>query len=406
MMEPMLLDGSTVDFKAALGGSCNLLIVDDEDEILRALQRQFRRDYQIFLAHGAEEGYRIMTEVPIHVIISDQRMPGISGAEFFGKIKTEFPDAMRLLLTGYADVQAVIAAINDGNIFRYIPKPWDPVELDTIVREAFQRCALIIQNRRLVKELRDTNAQLERRVAERTNELAEMNERLKVLNGQKDAFLGMAAHDLRTPITIIQGFTDLLAHPRASQEDTRQFVQIIRETLSQMLHLLDDILDITVIESGKLTLRPQPTEIVGFVERVARLNRFIGNPKGIALVTEIEPGLPLASFDPLRIEQVLNNLLSNAFKFSHSDTQVTLSVVRRGSEIVFSVQDQGLGIREDEIDKVFGEFQRVSTQPTGNETSTGLGLSICKRIIALHGGQIGVVSRDGEGSRFSFTLPL
>lgn len=402
----MLLDGSTVDFKAVLGGSCNLLIVDDEDEILKALQRQFRRDYQIFLAHSADEGYRLVTEAPIHVIISDQRMPGISGAEFFGKIKTEFPDAVRLLLTGYADIQAVIEAINDGNIFRYIPKPWNPVELDTIVREAFQRCALIIQNRRLVKELRDTNAQLEQRVAERTNELAEMNDRLKVLNGQKDAFLGMAAHDLRTPITIIQGFTDLLAHPKSSQEDTRQFVQIIRETLSQMLNLLDDILDITVIESGKLTLRSQPTEIAGFVERVARLNRFIGNPKGIALVTELEPNLPLATFDPLRIEQVLNNLLSNAFKFSHSDTQVTLCVVRKGSEIEFSVQDQGLGIREDEIDKVFGEFQRVSTQPTANETSTGLGLSICKRIIALHGGQIGVSSRDGEGSRFSFTLPL
>lgn len=126
-----------------------------------------------------------MTETPIYVIISDQRMPGITGAEFFGKIKTEFPDAMRLLLTGYADIHAVIAAINDGNIFRYIPKPWDPVELETIVREAFQRCALIIQNRRLVQELRDTNALLEQRVAERTTELADMNDRLKALNTQR-----------------------------------------------------------------------------------------------------------------------------------------------------------------------------------------------------------------------------
>ncbi|MBK8020278.1 MAG: hybrid sensor histidine kinase/response regulator [Chloroflexi bacterium] len=406
MTELNLVGSDNLDYKAVLGGQANLLIIDDEEEILKALFRQFRRDYKVFLAHSAEEGFRLMTETPIHVIISDQRMPGITGAEFFGKIKTEFPDAMRLLLTGYADIHAVIAAINDGNIFRYIPKPWDPVELETIVREAFQRCALIIQNRRLVQELRDTNALLEQRVAERTTELADMNDRLKALNTQKDAFLGMAAHDLRTPITVIQGFSDLLLHPKTPREDTVQFVQIIREMLDKMRALLDDILDITAIESGKLTLRPAPTNIEPFVERVTTLNRFIGDPKGILLITAVEPDLPVVNFDPLRIEQVLNNLLSNAFKFSHSDTQVTLSVHRVDDGVEFCVADQGLGIPEDEIEKVFGEFQRVSTRPTANETSTGLGLSICRRIIHLHNGQIGVTSRYGEGSRFYFTLPL
>lgn len=406
MTEPRLIDGNPLDFNAVLGGRGHLLIIDDEDEILKALQRQFRRDYEVYLASSAEEGYRIMTESPVQVIISDQRMPGISGADFFGKIKTEFPDAVRLLLTGYADIQAVIAAINDGNIFRYITKPWDPTELDTIVREAFQRYALIVQNRRLVDELKATNVSLENRVAERTAELGEMNERLKTLNAQKDSFLGMAAHDLRSPITVIQGFTDLLKHPKSNAEDRAQFVQIIRETLDQMLSLLDDILDLTAIESGNLTLRPQPTEIAPFVERIARLNRFIGDQKNIQLVTEIEPGLPPVTFDPQRIEQVLNNLLGNAFKFSHSDSTVTLHVRQRDGLVEFDVADQGQGIRAEELDKVFGEFQRVSTKPTGNETSTGLGLSICKRIVDLHGGRLAVESTYGEGSRFYFTLPV
>lgn len=406
MTEPILINGNSPNYEAVLGGRGHLLIIDDEEEILKALNRQFRRDYEVYLASSAEAGYKIMTEAPIQVIISDQRMPGISGSDFFGKIKTEFPDAVRLLLTGYADIQAVILAINDGNIFRYIPKPWDPVELDTIVREAFQRCALIVQNRKLVQELQETNLMLEQRVEERTTELAEMNERLKSLNMQKDSFLGMAAHDLRSPITVIQGFTDLLTHPKASPEDTRQFVQIIRETLDQMLALLDDILDLTAIESGKLTLRPVPTHVKEFIERVARLNRFIGDPKGITLITEVQPETLLFMFDQQRIEQVLNNLLSNAFKFSHSDTTVTLRVRPVGDMVEFSVQDQGQGIREDELDKVFGEFQKVSTKPTNNESSTGLGLSICKRIIDLHGGHLGVESTFGVGSRFYFTLPF
>ncbi|MBI1256451.1 MAG: response regulator [Chloroflexi bacterium] len=383
-----------------------LLIVDDEEEILKALRRQFRRDYDVYVARSAEEGYKIMIETPIQVIISDQRMPGMNGADFFGKVKSEFPDAIRLLLTGYADIQAVIAAINEGSIYRYITKPWDPTELDTIVREAFNRFKLIVQNRRLMQELQEQNAQLEQRVRERTAALEEANQHMQTLITQKDAFLGMAAHDLRTPITVVQGFADLLVHARANPEDTKEFVGIIRDTLNQMLSLLDDILDITAIASGKLTLRPDVVEVKTFVERIVKLNRYIGAQKQIALVADLEPKLPAMAFDPQRIEQVLNNLISNAFKFSHTDKTVTVRVRRIDQSVEFSVIDQGQGIPADEIDKVFGEFQRVSTKPTADEHSTGLGLSICKRIVQLHEGQIGVESEVGVGSRFFFTLPL
>ena len=383
-----------------------LLIIDDDEEILKALYRQLRREYAVYPAPSAEQGYRLMTENPIQVIISDQRMPGMNGAEFFGKIKNEYPDAIRLLLTGYADIQAVISAINDGNIFRYIAKPWDPVELDTIVREAFERYHLIVQNRKLLEELQESNTRLEQRVAERTAELEEMNGRLLTLNQQKDSFLGMAAHDLRTPLTVLQGFTDLLTHPSARPEDFKEFIVIIRETIQQMLVLLDDLLDITAIEAGKLTLRPETVAIAPFIERICKLSYRIGEQKGIQLVTDVAPDLPPITFDPRRIEQVLNNLLSNAFKFSHGGTTVTVQVRTRPDAVEFAVIDQGQGIRANEIDMVFGEFQRVSTKPTGDEGSTGLGLSICRRIVDLHNGHIAVESESGQGSRFYFTLPL
>jgi signal transduction histidine kinase len=383
-----------------------LLIIDDEEEILKALKRQFRDDYEVFVARNADDGYRIMTETPIQVIISDQRMPGMNGSEFFNRVKTYFPDAVRLLLTGYADIQTVIDAINDGNIFRYVIKPWNPAELATVVREAFTRYDLVVQNRRLLEELQHANALLEARVIERTEALEDANYRLRNLVEQRDRFIGMAAHDLRTPIQVVQGFTDLLLHPQTRPDEFGEFVLIIQDTLRDMLTLLNNLLDITAIESGKIILNPALVNVNSFIERVAKRNRMLAEKKGIHLNAAVEPDVPAFSFDQQRIEQVLNNLLSNAFKFSYSGSTVSIDVKRLGKEIILEIADQGIGIPEEEISKIFNEFQRTSNQPTGSESSTGLGLSICRRLIELHEGSIGVTSVVGQGSKFYFTLPL
>jgi signal transduction histidine kinase len=384
-----------------------LLVIDDEEEILRALVRQFRRQYDVYTASSAEEGLQIMTTTPVQVIISDQRMPGINGVEFFNRLKNDFPDAIRLLLTGYADIQAVIAAINDGNIFRYIPKPWDPIELDTIVAEAFDRYNLIVQNRLLFIQLQEANTLLEKRVEERTAELEDANARLQTTNAQKDMVLGMAAHDLRTPITIIHGYCELLLDPRTTPESIPELVELIRDTAREMLDLLNDLLDITAIQSGKINLQPDIVDVYKFMDRVIKLNKRIGERKNIELVADIQAGITPFMFDPQRIEQVLNNMISNAIKFSYSGTTVTVHVepITNGEELEFSVIDQGQGIPPDEIDKLFAAFRKGTTRPTGNERSTGLGLSICKRLVDLHYGAIGAESEPGKGSRFWFRLP-
>jgi signal transduction histidine kinase len=383
-----------------------LLIIDDEEEILKALKRQFRDEYDVFVARNADDGYRIMTETPIQVIISDQRMPGMNGSDFFSRVKTQFPDAVRLLLTGYADIQTVIDAINDGNIFRYVIKPWNPAELTTVVREAFTRYNLVVQNRHLLEELQNANKSLEARVIERTEALEDANNRLRNLVEQRDRFIGMAAHDLRTPIQVVQGFTDLLLHPQTRPDEFAEFALIIQDSMRDMLTLLNNLLDITAIESGKIILNPTLVNVSAFIERVAKRNRMLAEKKGIQLTVSVDDDVPAFRFDQQRIEQVLNNLLSNAFKFSYSGSFVHICMKRLNEEILFEVADQGIGIPEEEISKIFNEFQRASNQPTGSESSTGLGLSICKRLIELHEGSIGVTSVVGQGSKFYFTLPL
>ncbi len=383
----------------------NLLIIDDETEIVKALRRQFRRQYTVYTAESAQAGYEVMTSVPIHAIISDQRMPGMNGSEFFSKVKHEYPDAIRLLLTGFADVQAVIAAINDGNIFRYITKPWDPLELDTIVREAFERHDLILSNRSLLHNLRRANDLLEARVAERTAELSLVNEQLVMLNTQKDNFMGTVVHDLRGPLGTIKMCLELIQDAHVPAAHKGNFFDAMDTTIEKMLGLLNDLLDINAIETGKLALEPEVVNISAFIDRVYQLNVHLGARKQITLLTEIAPDVDTARFDPKRIEQVLDNLLGNAFKFSFAETTVRLAVTHSADALVFTVTDQGQGIQPHELPRLFGAFQRTSTMPTGSESSTGLGLSICKRIVDLHGGVIRVDSVYGAGTTFTFCLP-
>jgi len=375
----------------------NLLVIDDESSILSSLRRQFRRNYQVHIANSAQEGLEVMKEHSIQVIISDQRMPGLNGSAFFDQVKHDYPDATRLLLTGYADIQAVIEAINDGNIFRYITKPWDPTELDTIVREAFGRHNLIVRNKELVNQLQEANRDLEKRVKLRTVELT-------ALNKEKDHMIGIVAHDLRGPLGIIKMCHDVICENLTDTATQKEFLGLINELTEKALRLIDDLLDVSAIETGQLVLENKVVPLKEFLDKVIRLNRRSAEKKGIQLELQYEDP-DSWTFDRQRIEQVLDNLLGNAFKYSHKDTTVRLVVELDEGRLYFKIFDQGQGIREEDMDKLFTAFQKTSTLPTGSEQSNGLGLSICKRIVELHGGIIQAQSVYGEGSCFSFWLP-
>src|SRR5437763_12288201 len=157
-----------------------VLVVDDEPDVVQSVKDLLRLDYDVFTATKAADGLKILEQRPIDVVMSDQRMPEMSGVEFLQRVKDPHPDATRLLFTGYADIHAVIDAINQGNVYRYIQKPWDPDELQTVIREACERHDLIVQRKELLAELEKTN-----------KDLLEANE-------LKAAFIQVASHELRT----------------------------------------------------------------------------------------------------------------------------------------------------------------------------------------------------------------
>jgi len=239
-------------------------------------------------------------------------------------------------------------------------------------------------------------------------ELAKKNAELAQLNALKDQFLGMAAHDLRAPLGHIMSFSEFLLEDLATiiDESQLEFITIIRSSSEFMLALVNDLLDISRIESGKLELDLQPTHLAALIERNAALNAVLANKKKIGIRFRQGQALPEVMVDAERIEQVLNNLLSNAIKFSSPESVIEISLEQDGGRAIISVRDEGTGMTADECAGLFSPLGRRGKPGTGGEKSTGLGLAIVRKIVTEHKGEIRVESAPGHGTTFRVSLPI
>jgi len=267
-------------------------------------------------------------------------------------------------------------------------------------RYSFNEKQHIIQTGRDLQLAYDRLERLERA-------LRKANQELQSLNQLKNKFLGMAAHDLRNPLVSIGGFTQLMLDGDFGPvtEDQKEFLALIKDTSYDMLNLVNDLLDISVIESGKLDLNLKPGSLKDLITKRLRIIGPVAEKKEI-IIHEALAHIPEVVFDSNRISQAIDNLISNAVKFSPPGSNIYVILAEEDQRAKFSVRDEGPGIPVEEQSKLFGEFQPLSTQPTGGEKSTGLGLSITKKIVEAHGGSIGAQSQVGAGSTFIILLPL
>lgn len=258
--------------------------------------------------------------------------------------------------------------------------------------------------RKLRRELLTANNELH----DMARELQKRNAQLEEMNKLKNQFLGIAAHDLRNPISVILSFSELMLHDDVESltDAQREMVDSVYESSVFMLKLLNNLLDISAIEAGKLTLDMLPTDIAVLLRKNLQRNRILAERKGIAIRDEIDADLPMLALDAGKFEQVLNNLITNAVKFSERGTTVTVRCERSDHEVVLSVRDQGQGIPAEELDRLFKPFSRTSVRATAGESSTGLGLAIVKRIIDGHAARVRVDSVVGQGTVFSISLPI
>jgi len=257
-------------------------------------------------------------------------------------------------------------------------------------------------------ELYDELSRLNNELVTTQRELVKQNVELERLNELKNQFIGIAAHDLRNPLQVIDGYSQMLADGLLGglSHSQQNVVSVIRKNSDYMLKLVTDLLHISKVEAGNLHLELQETDLSALLETNVEYNRLIAGRKRIEIRLSLEENLPALKVDAAKIEQVLNNLIGNAIKFSHPETAVEVRAARRGREVVVEVIDEGQGIPADEMDKLFTPFASLSVKSTGGEQSTGLGLAITRRIVEGHGGEIRVRSEVGVGSTFSFSLPV
>ncbi len=381
-----------------------VLCIDDEREILSALQRSLRNVAgQVVTATNGEEGIALLEEHAPAVIISDMRMPGMNGAEFLQRVLEFAPHTFRILLTGHADIEAAISAINKGEIHRYMHKPWDSDELNQAIKQGFERHDLIQANLALTdslgeknRELQQLNGTLEEKVVERTQQLLH-SERLSVL-GRLAAGI---VHEVMTPLTISVGWVETVAKAENITEDQRQSLSTATEQIFRAASIMESMRDF----SRKKHPIKTSTDINKLIEHTLDLLIHPLRQKNIG-VTRALDAQGLVEVDAEQISQVLLNLINNAIDALEPGGRITLSTRRIDSSLTersieVEVKDNGAGIAPDLLEQIFEPF--FSTK---GSNGTGLGLPICKGIIDNHEGQIRVDSRLGRGTTFTLSLPV
>ena len=356
----------------------NIMVVDDHAANLKILQEVLQiKGYRVLAASDGKTALKAAARNPPDLILLDIIMPEMDGFEVCKRMKADavLSEIPVIFISALAETEDIVKAFAVGGV-DYVTKPFRFEEVNTRV---------------------ETHLRLHK-----------LQRELKALNEQKDRFLGMAAHDLRSPLSVIIGYSELLADelaPLLTASQVKLFGQIVKSS-EFMSGLINDLLDISAIESGHLSIERQPVDITIPIKSCVEINRALAAKKNMAVTLSCPEILPNVFADVYRIEQVMNKLLSNAMKYAQPGTEISVRLCHEEDEVIISVADQGPGIPEKEQDKLFMAFAKTSVKTTAGERSTGLGLLIVKKIVDAHEGRIWFSSEPGKGTEFFFSLPI
>jgi signal transduction histidine kinase len=379
-----------------------LLVVDDEPDLVHSVQDLLRREYRVLGATRAAEGLQILEREQVHIVMSDQRMPEMTGVDFLQRLRQAYPDTVRLLFTAYTDIKTVTEAINQGNVYRYITKPWDNDELRAILRQAAEHYDLVAERKRLLAELQAKNVQLE-----------SANHELRQANELKKAFIRVASHELRTPLTIVLGLADLARRAKDVGSPLDEWLQRIYAAGQRLNGLIDQMLKLLQADRFE---RPLVCREVGLAELLRRAAGDVATFiewRRQHLAVELPADLGTVCVEPDKIRDSVAHLLLNAIKFTPDGGMVRLTARRLADGAAeIRVSDTGVGIEPAGLAHLFDPFFTrfdVSRHSSGvfefERRGLGLGLSLVKAFVEMHGGRVSALSELGKGSTFTIVLP-
>jgi signal transduction histidine kinase len=349
-----------------------VLYIDDEENNLQAFKASFRRQYEIYTAISAAEGLKILQSVDIQVIIADQKMPNTTGVEFFKSIIDTYPDPIRILLTGYTDIEALADAINHGDIYRYITKPWNDLELHNSIKNAYDAYRAKIDLRNKMAELEKTNDELNR-------------------------FIYSISHELRAPLVSVIGIVNLVKM-EGLYDTSGEYWGLVETCSNKLDYYIQKTLQYyknnkTVADHSDVNFEKLVKELVDVYAYTDKETQFTVN---------INQPVPFKG-DLFRIEVILGNLISNAIKYqkiNELNKKVNIDVEVTKDLAHINISDNGMGILNEHLEKIFTQFFKSKVHH-----GSGLGLFIVKEALNKIDGRIAVSSDLDHGTTFKITLP-
>jgi signal transduction histidine kinase len=371
--------------------SGRILVVDDIAENRDLLARRLtRQGYETETAEDGVHALEKLRETDFDLLLLDLMMPQLNGYQVLEIMKAD--ESLRhlpvIMISALDEIESVARCVEIG-AEDYLTKPFNPTLLQARIGACLEK-----------KRLRDAEVALRQ-------EIESNYERLREMEGMRDSLTGMIVHDLRTPLTSFMGGLKLIGALGTLNPQQHQCLDLAQRGGDSLLSMINDLLDVSKMESGALELDWQDINVFVPIEDALEQVQELVRADNQNLIVNVAQGLPvLLRADEEKLRRILVNLLGNAIKFTPRGGDITLAVVMDGDMMRFSISDTGPGIPEDAFDKIFEKFGQVKQrESSGTKMSTGLGLTFCKMAVEAHGGSIEVQSEVGKGSTFSFTIP-
>ena len=387
-----------------------LLAIDDDPDnrafLTKAVSKQ---GFEVVTAPNATQAWRQLDGRRPALIFLDVQMPEESGLALLPQMLRDFPDAVVVMMTAYGSEQVAAEALR-GGADDYIAKPIDLQRLRELLERNLEKQRLRAERQSLVARLKDSNRYLMRQHAalrRADEEILQVNRQLEQSNRYKSEFLANMSHELRTPLNAILGFSEILLDltMNLTPGERTEFLRNIHSSGQHLLGLINDILDLAKIEAGKMELKAEDLRVSEALQEVTAILEPMARQQGLQLITIGAVEASVIKADRSKFKQVLYNLLSNAVKFTPPPGQITITVKDAPDQLTVSVQDTGIGMKGEDLPKLFREFEQIDGSYTRRYQGTGLGLALCRRFVQMHGGRIWAESKFGKGSTFTFTIP-
>lgn len=393
--------------KSAFPSQARLLVVDDEESLRITTAAILEKEgYVVDTSSSGDEAIALLQELEYDLVLTDLHMEGGDGLSVLSQIRRQAPLTISVVLTGFASVESAIAALQEG-AYDYLVKPCDIDSMRHTIRRGVEHRRLMLAEQKARADLEQLNRDLERRIEERTAQLKKLNEELAAANRAKDVFLATLSHELRTPLTPVVGWIKLLRSGSLDGKGVAQALDAIERNAWLQSRLIDDLLDTSRIATGKLHFEPRPTDLNATVSAALETVKAAAASRQIDLSINLSSVPLVVMGEPVRLQQIAWNLISNAIKFSEPGGKVGIATEASDNTVQLVVEDTGVGIDPDFLPHVFDRFRQADGSTSRVHGGLGLGLAIAHALTVMHEGELVAASEGvGRGAKFTLTLTL